>query len=186
MYGGNGDDSYFVDDPADRIADSAGNDSMLSSISFSLVSNPGIENLVLTGSAAINGTGDALANTLVGNLASNILSGGFGNDIFVFNKPLNASTNVDLILDFGTAVGDDDRIALDRAIFSQLSPGVLADSDFYRTSAPPARGFAHIAYDDANGALYYDPDGFSGPAARIHFATLSYHPALTAADFFVA
>jgi hypothetical protein len=39
------------------------------------------ENLALTGTAAINGTGNALANALAGNDANNVLSGGDGADL---------------------------------------------------------------------------------------------------------
>jgi serralysin len=39
-----------------------------------------VENLTLTGSASINGTGNSLANTITGNSGANILNGGAGND----------------------------------------------------------------------------------------------------------
>ena len=39
-----------------------------------------VENLILTGAAAINGTGNALANVLTGNTGANTLTGGAGND----------------------------------------------------------------------------------------------------------
>src|SRR5215208_6456552 len=39
-----------------------------------------VENLTLTGAAAINGTGNALNNTISGNAANNVLDGGAGND----------------------------------------------------------------------------------------------------------
>jgi Ca2+-binding RTX toxin-like protein len=39
-----------------------------------------VEGLVLTGDAAINGTGNVLGNTIIGNGAINVLSGGDGND----------------------------------------------------------------------------------------------------------
>src|SRR5207237_1075219 len=42
-----------------------------------------IENLTLTGTSAINGTGNALNNVLTGNSAANVLSGGAGDDTYV-------------------------------------------------------------------------------------------------------
>jgi Ca2+-binding RTX toxin-like protein len=39
-----------------------------------------LENLTLTGTTAINGTGNALDNTLTGNTGNNILDGNSGND----------------------------------------------------------------------------------------------------------
>jgi hypothetical protein len=47
-------------------------------VSFALSAN--VENLVLTGSTAINGSGNVLANVIVGNDGSNVLSGGAGAD----------------------------------------------------------------------------------------------------------
>ena len=51
---------------------------MQSSISY--VAGSDVENLQLTGSAAINATGNTLANTLTGNAGNNVLDGGAGND----------------------------------------------------------------------------------------------------------
>jgi Ca2+-binding RTX toxin-like protein len=45
----------------------------------------GVENLQLTGTAAINGTGNTGNNVLTGNSANNILAGGNGNDTYSFN-----------------------------------------------------------------------------------------------------
>ena len=47
-------------------------------MTFTLAAN--VENLTLTGSAAINGTGNTLANVITGNTAGNRLDGGAGND----------------------------------------------------------------------------------------------------------
>lgn len=41
-----------------------------------------LEHLVLTGSGAINGTGNALDNTLVGNAGANVLKGAGGHDTY--------------------------------------------------------------------------------------------------------
>lgn len=80
MAGGWGDDRYIVDNIGDQVAESAGRgtDQVLSSITYELATN--VENLTLTGSAAINGIGNSLNNVIVGNGAANILSGGGGND----------------------------------------------------------------------------------------------------------
>jgi Ca2+-binding RTX toxin-like protein len=42
-----------------------------------------VENLTLTGNAAINGTGNALDNVLTGNSGNNTLTGGAGNDTLI-------------------------------------------------------------------------------------------------------
>ena len=83
MYGGAGDDTYIVNNSADQAVELAtqGIDTVLSSVTFALAAN--IENLTLTDAAAVNGTGNALANTLTGNSANNVLSGLGGNDIYV-------------------------------------------------------------------------------------------------------
>lgn len=82
MIGGTstGNDTFSVDDAGDIVTEAAsgGTDTVLSSITYTLGSN--VENLTLTGAAAINGTGNSLVNTLIGNSASNTLSGGLGND----------------------------------------------------------------------------------------------------------
>ncbi|MDH6264815.1 Ca2+-binding RTX toxin-like protein [Rhizobium sp. SG_E_25_P2] len=80
LAGGLGDDTYIVDNGGDNIVEdaNAGTDTVRSSINLTLVEN--LENLVLLGAAAINGTGNALDNSIVGNSARNILIGLGGND----------------------------------------------------------------------------------------------------------
>ena len=80
MYGRGGDDTYVVDSAADVVIEDAGEgtDTVMSSVTRTLGSYQ--ENLTLTGSAAINGTGNTLANVLVGNGASNTLNGSSGDD----------------------------------------------------------------------------------------------------------
>ena len=83
MEGGGGDDTYTVDDAGDRVTEAAGagNDTVRSAVSQALTAN--VENLVLTGGAAIDGTGNAQDNSLVGNAAANRLDGGLGSDTLV-------------------------------------------------------------------------------------------------------
>ena len=80
LLGGLGNDTYVVDSLSDVITDSAGTDSVQSSITYTLVDNVNIENLTLTGSAAIDGTGNSVVNVLTGNDGDNRLSGLGGND----------------------------------------------------------------------------------------------------------
>ncbi|WP_295551257.1 calcium-binding protein [uncultured Pseudacidovorax sp.] len=83
MAGGAGDDLYIVDNVSDIITENAseGIDTVQSSVTLTLASN--VENLVLTGTAALNGTGNTLNNTVTGNSAANTLSGGTGSDTLV-------------------------------------------------------------------------------------------------------
>jgi Ca2+-binding RTX toxin-like protein len=88
MIGGAGNDVYVVNlAPADPTAardvvieaPGGGVDTVESSVSYTLGDH--VERLVITGSAARNGTGNGLANSLLGNGAANILSGGAGDDV---------------------------------------------------------------------------------------------------------
>ena len=140
MYGGAGDDLYRVDNLADVVSettvpgvDDGGIDTVESTITYSL--GAFLEKLNLKGTAAINGTGNDLANKLAGNDAANVLSGrggddlmygnggddiliggagsnelwgGAGSDTFVFNFPVAGST--DRVKDFSAA--DHDHIGI--------------------------------------------------------------------------
>lgn len=82
LVGGAGDDRYIVDNTSDKVTEvsNEGVDVIESSVTFTLAAN--VENLTLTGTSAINGTGNTASNTLIGNAASNTLTGGGGNDIY--------------------------------------------------------------------------------------------------------
>jgi Ca2+-binding RTX toxin-like protein len=103
LIGGTGDDVYIVDSTTDVITENAneGTDTIQSSVTFSLAALPNIENLTLTGSAAINGTGNASNNVITGNTANNTLDGGTGidnliggtgNDIYVVDSTTDVIT----------------------------------------------------------------------------------------------
>ena len=83
MVGGAGDDIYIVGAVGDRTIEQAGGgtDTVRAYISWTLADN--VERLELQGTGNLNGTGNALNNTLVGNAANNVLNGGAGNDYMV-------------------------------------------------------------------------------------------------------
>ena len=83
MIGGFDNDVYYVDNVGDIITENAseGTDAVNSSITCTLASN--VENLTLTGSSAINGTGNILDNYIIGNAGANILNGGVGADTMI-------------------------------------------------------------------------------------------------------
>lgn len=83
LIGNGGVDVFIVDDAGDDVSGNI-TSIILSSASRDLsVNTTGIDNLTLTGTAAINATGNANANTITGNAAVNIMSGLAGNDVFV-------------------------------------------------------------------------------------------------------
>jgi serralysin len=117
MIGSAGDDTYFVDNAGDVVIENfgatEGNDAVFSSVSYTLSAN--VETLVLQGNGNINGTGNVIANSIVGNSGNNTLDGGAaadtltgnaGNDTFVFRL---GQGNGDTVVDFagsGAATGD--------------------------------------------------------------------------------
>ncbi len=165
-----------------------------------------IENLTLTGTTDINGTGNGLANQLTGNTANNLLlgnagkdslNGGAGNDkldggtgndkltggagLDIFRFATKPSANIDTLTDFTVA---DDTIQLENAIFKKFkTPGELNPSQF--VNAPAAQDANdYLVYDPATGALSYDADG-NGAGVAVQIALLGVNLALTHADFVI-
>lgn len=134
------------------------------------------------GNDAFNGgTGN---DRLYGGAGNDTLTGGTGYDHFVFNTTLNATTNVDRIIDFDVAA---DTIRLDNAVMAGLGTtlGTLSATMFWKSTA----GIAHdaddrIIYDIDSGRLLYDSNGVAAGGA-VHFATLAPNLALSNADFVV-
>ncbi|MGZ8190760.1 MAG: calcium-binding protein [Methylococcaceae bacterium] len=79
LSGGAGDDLYMVDNTGDTVLEdaNAGNDTVLSSVDFTLPAN--VESLALLAGAK-KATGNEQVNTLTGNNTANILTGLGGND----------------------------------------------------------------------------------------------------------
>ena len=80
MDGDGGNDLYYVDSLGDLITEQsgAGQDTVFSAVSYVLPAE--IETLRLTGGASVDGAGNSLANTIIGNGGPNTLAGGAGND----------------------------------------------------------------------------------------------------------
>ena len=197
MTGGTGDDTYVVNGSTDKIVENAGQgtDTVLSGVSWTLGSN--LENLTLTGTSSLNGTGNALGNVLTGNSAANTLTGNGGDDwlygkagadtlwgnagrdVFVFD--MAPASGIDRIRDFAVA---DDWIGISLQSFtgvSGLAGETLDASAFVRGSAAADAGDRFI-YNSSTGALYYDPDGLGGTGQQ-QIATLSTGLSLTAGKF---
>ena len=85
MAGGAGDDTYRVNSFGDVVVENAnnGSDTVVSSISYTLGAN--LENLTLSGAAAILGIGNSVANQIIGGAMSNIIWGRAGHDILSGN-----------------------------------------------------------------------------------------------------
>jgi serralysin len=101
LTGGVGNDIYVVDSSSDSITELAnqGTDTVQSSITWTLGAN--LENLTLTGTSAINGTGNSLNNTLTGNSGANILNGGGGTNILdggAGNDTLIGGSGIDTLM----------------------------------------------------------------------------------------
>ena len=191
MTGGLGSDTYYVDNAGDKVIESksVGTDTVYSSISFILGSN--VENLNLTGKAALNGTGNALNNILIGNSAANklsglagndILNGGLGKDILTGGNGKDifklTTLSKDTITDFSVK---DDTLQLENSVFSKLiKTGVLSAANFKVGAATDNNDY--VLYNSNTGAVSYDANG-TGGATQI--AVLGAHLALTHLDFFV-
>jgi Ca2+-binding RTX toxin-like protein len=80
LIGGTESDTYIVDTTTDTIIEKVneGTDTVSSSVTYTLGVN--LENLTLTGTSNIDGTGNIVDNVLTGNSGSNTLNTGDGND----------------------------------------------------------------------------------------------------------
>jgi Ca2+-binding RTX toxin-like protein len=116
LLGGLGNDLYVVDNAADAVQENAGEgiDSVQASVNHTLAAN--VENLTLTGSGAINGTGNTQDNVITGNDAANVLTGAGG---------------VDTLLGAG---GDDRLVLANTAAVAQVDGG--SGTDWLQLSAP--------------------------------------------------
>jgi Ca2+-binding RTX toxin-like protein len=168
LIGGLGDDIYVVDNVGDVVYEwlNEGIDLVDSSVSYALA-GANVEKLILTGTAAINGTGNTLNNLIVGNSANNTLNGDAGNDIldggggrdtltggtgadtFVFQFGQSTVLASDRITDF--AIGSD-KIDL----LNPVGTAISAPTSFSRAANNAATTLDTLVtqvFADANGAL---------------------------------
>ncbi len=215
MRGGAGNDTYVVDSTGDVITENLnqGTDTVQSSITYTLGAN--LENLTLTGKAAINGTGNTLNNLIAGNSANNNLNGGTGNDALnggAGNDTLIGGTGNDTLI--GGAGKDTltGGTGSDRFTFTSRTEGIDRITDFSVVSdtiAVSRAGFGGglvagaaiaasqfiigtAATTSSQRFIYNNTTGGlffdadgTGVSARVQFATLSTGLALTNADILV-
>jgi Ca2+-binding RTX toxin-like protein len=122
MYGGAGSDVYFVDNVSDAVIENAseGNDTVFSTAHFGLSAN--VENLVLQGSADLQGYGNSLSNAIYGNAGNNLLDGGAGADAMTGG----AGNDVYFVDNIGDAVFENSGEGND-AVFSTANFGLSAN-----------------------------------------------------------
>ncbi|NCS05704.1 MAG: calcium-binding protein [Microcystis aeruginosa G13-07] len=173
-----------------------GTDTVQSSVTYTLGNN--LENLTLTGTTAINGTGNALNNTITGNSGNNTLNGAAGNDTligglgndtltggaggdrFTFN---NRNEGIDTITDFLSSQGD--KITVSAAGFGGgLAAGVAITTAQFVLGTTALNASNRFIYNTITGGLFFDGDG-TDTLAAIQIATLSSKPTLTASDIVV-
>ncbi|WP_283241376.1 M10 family metallopeptidase [Pseudomonas fluorescens] len=82
LIGGLGNDTYIVDNLGDTITETSTLASEIDAVWswFSWTLGANLENLFLAGPANLNGTGNELANYMIGNSGANVLDGGLGAD----------------------------------------------------------------------------------------------------------
>ena len=149
MLGGGGNDIYIVDNAGDTVIENVneGDDTVEAGVSYSLSAN--VENLILTGAANINGTGNELDNRIVGNSGDNVLVGGKGNDVLEGGSGndtylYNLNDGLDAIID----VSGNDALS--------FGPGLTLDNVSLRVSSVNGTLTAHLRALDACGCEQQD------------------------------
>ncbi len=209
MSGGLGSDVYVVNKAGDQVIEdnNPGDvDTVKALITYTLGAN--VENLILIGDDAIDGTGNELANKLTGNAEANVLSGldgsdtligGDGNDTLIGGAGrdvLTGGADADTfrylgIADTGTGGTERDRIAdfavgvdkIDLAAIDANSVGGTADDAFSFVGAAAFSGTAGELRARAAGANTVVSGDLDGDAVADFQILLTGAHTLSAGDF---
>ncbi len=171
MTGGSGNDLYFVDSALDRVVEAAGGgtaDRIVTRVSLTLTASQDIELLELeltgNGTAALNLTGNALAQTITGNLGANTLaSGGGAADRLVGragNDTYRVGNAADVIVE-GASEGTADRVisAIDYALGAAAQIEVMATNGSTGTAAIDLTGNGFVQTITGNAGANILSDG---------------------------
>ena len=123
MRGGLGNDTFYVDNTGDVVAEytNAGTDSVFSSVTFTLGNN--VENLTLTGTGNHNATGNGLDNILTGNAGNNVMNGKAGADTMIGgagNDTYYVDNSGDIVTEGKSGGSDEVRSSIDYALGANL------------------------------------------------------------------
>ena len=114
LIGGAGNDTYIVE-TGDTVTEAAnqGTDTIRSALSaYTLGAN--VENLVLTGTGSINGTGNTLGNVITGNSGDNIINGAGGIDTASYEAAdAGVDVSLALVVSQSTGAGQDTLLLIE-------------------------------------------------------------------------
>lgn len=197
MQGSLGNDSYVVGQAGDIVIElpGQGRDVVMASISYSLVDTDkagidggNVEDLTLTGTANLSGTGNRLANVLIGNNGKNTLSGadgndtligrhsadtlrgGLGNDKFVLKAASDSglsATSRDIIVDFMRGQDKIDLSAID------ANASASSNNAFTKMIASTATFTAAGQLKFAGGVLYGNTDADTAAEFSVQLTGIS-------------